>query len=70
MRTFQSYNAYGLILQMIGLVKPTCGTAYIHGMDLRREMDQIYASIGVCPQHEYVVHNVKHAIFYIFPRQR
>lgn len=42
-------------MQMIGLVKPTNGTAYIHGMDLRTDMKEIYANIGVCPQHEYVV---------------
>ena len=40
-------------MQMIGLVKPTYGTAYIHGMDLRTDMDEIYTNIGVCPQHEY-----------------
>lgn len=40
-------------MQMIGLVKPTYGTAYIHGMDLRTDMNEIYTNIGVCPQHEY-----------------
>lgn len=38
---------------MIGLVMPTNGTAYIDGMDLRKDMNEIYACIGVCPQHEY-----------------
>jgi len=47
------YIAYGMHLQMIGLLKPTYGTAYIHGMDLRTDMNEIYANIGVCPQHEY-----------------
>jgi ABC-type Na+ transport system ATPase subunit NatA len=51
---------------MIGLVKPTCGTAYIHGMDLRKDMDQIYANIGVCPQHEYVRSQREASIIY-FP---
>jgi ABC-type cobalamin/Fe3+-siderophores transport system ATPase subunit len=45
--------AHGMHVQMIGLVKPTYGTAYIHGMDLRTDMDEIYTNIGVCPQHEY-----------------
>ncbi|KAM3405476.1 hypothetical protein ACQJBY_008139 [Aegilops geniculata] len=40
------------INMMIGLVAPTCGTAYIHGMDLRKDMNEIYANIGVCPQHD------------------
>jgi ABC-type multidrug transport system ATPase subunit len=37
---------------MIGLVKPTSGTAYVHGMDIKREMGNIYTNMGVCPQHE------------------
>nr|CAB3480865.1 unnamed protein product [Digitaria exilis] len=41
------------INMMIGLVMPTNGTAYIDGMDLRKDMNEIYACIGVCPQHEY-----------------
>ncbi|OQU80393.1 hypothetical protein SORBI_3007G120200 [Sorghum bicolor] len=40
------------INMMIGLVKPTYGTAYIHGMDLRTDMNEIYTNIGVCPQHD------------------
>ncbi|XP_035822657.1 uncharacterized protein [Zea mays] len=35
------------INMMIGLVKPTYGTAYVHGMDLRTEMNEIYTSIGL-----------------------
>jgi len=38
--------------QMIGLIKPTAGTAFVEGLDIRTEMDGIYASMGVCPQHE------------------
>lgn len=41
------YTTYGLYMQMIGLVAPTNGTAYIHGMDLRKDMNEIYANIGV-----------------------
>ena len=37
---------------MIGLIKPTAGTAFVEGLDIRTEMDGIYASMGVCPQHE------------------
>jgi ABC-type multidrug transport system ATPase subunit len=51
--SFSTSLAYGMHVQMIGLVKPTYGTAYVHGMDLRTEMNEIYTSIGVCPQHEY-----------------
>lgn len=48
-----SDSACGLHMQMIGLQMPSYGTAYIDGMDLRKDMDEIYANIGVCPQHEY-----------------
>ncbi|KAM3238598.1 hypothetical protein P3L10_013631 [Capsicum annuum] len=40
------------INMIIGLIKPTSGTAYAHGMDIRTEMDMIYSNMGVCPQHE------------------
>lgn len=40
------------ILQMIGFLKPTGGTAYIQGMNIQTDMDNIYSCMGVCPQHE------------------
>jgi ABC-type multidrug transport system ATPase subunit len=43
-----------ILLQMIGFLKPSSGTAYIQGMNILTEMDRIYACMGVCPQHEYV----------------
>ncbi|KAL5220705.1 hypothetical protein ABZP36_025418 [Zizania latifolia] len=55
------------INMMIGLVSPTCGTAYIHGMDLRRDMNEIYANIGVCPQHDLLWETLtgrEHLMFY------
>ncbi|KAF0913256.1 hypothetical protein E2562_020407, partial [Oryza meyeriana var. granulata] len=38
------------ISMMTGLVKPTSGTSYVHGMDM--DMDHIYTNMGVCPQHD------------------
>ncbi|KAJ1268122.1 hypothetical protein BS78_07G112600 [Paspalum vaginatum] len=55
------------INMMIGLVKPTYGTAYIHGMNLRTDMDEIYANIGVCPQHDLlweILTGREHLMFY------
>ncbi|XP_035822658.1 uncharacterized protein [Zea mays] len=55
------------INMMIGLVKPTYGTAYVHGMDLRTEMNEIYTSIGVCPQHDLLWEPLtgrEHLMFY------
>ncbi|KAF8697368.1 hypothetical protein HU200_035961 [Digitaria exilis] len=55
------------INMMIGLLKPTYGTAYIHGMDLRTDMNEIYANIGVCPQHDLLwetLTGTEHLMFY------
>lgn len=40
---------------MIGLIPPTSGTAYVYGMDINTDMDEIYTNMGVCPQHEYAL---------------
>ncbi|KAM3257072.1 hypothetical protein ACQJBY_049432 [Aegilops geniculata] len=48
------------ISMMVGLTKPTSGTAYAHGMDIRMDMDDIYTNMGVCPQHEYLLQLVAH----------
>ncbi|RRT74416.1 hypothetical protein BHE74_00028859 [Ensete ventricosum] len=40
------------VILMIGLITPTSGTAYVQGVDIRTNMDEIYTSMGVCPQHE------------------
>ncbi|CAM0946664.1 unnamed protein product [Alopecurus aequalis] len=55
------------INMMIGLVAPTYGTAYIHGMDLRKDMNEIYENIGVCPQHDLLWETLtgrEHLLFY------
>jgi ABC-type Na+ transport system ATPase subunit NatA len=40
---------------MIGLIKPTSGTAYVHGMDINMDMGDIYTNMGVCPQQKYLL---------------
>ncbi|KAF8697365.1 hypothetical protein HU200_035958 [Digitaria exilis] len=55
------------INMMTGLVRPTYGTAYIDGMDLRNDMGEIYPSIGVCPQHDLLWETLtgrEHLMFY------
>ncbi|KAL6900777.1 hypothetical protein ACP4OV_005453 [Aristida adscensionis] len=55
------------INMMIGFVTPTYGTAYIDGMDLRKDMNVIYANIGVCPQHDLLWETLtgrEHLMFY------
>ncbi|KAL8225644.1 hypothetical protein R6Q57_018201 [Mikania cordata] len=55
------------INMMIGLVKPSSGTAYVQGLDIRNNMDQIYANMGVCPQHDLLWETLtgrEHLLFY------
>ncbi|KAI8528923.1 hypothetical protein RHMOL_Rhmol12G0185800 [Rhododendron molle] len=53
--------------QMIGLIKPSSGTAYVGGLDIRTQMDEIYTSMGVCPQHDLLWETLtgrEHLLFY------
>ncbi|XP_030939110.1 ABC transporter A family member 7-like [Quercus lobata] len=55
------------ISMMIGLTKPTSGTAYVQGMNIRTQMDGIYTSMGVCPQHDLLWETLtgrEHLLFY------
>ncbi|KAL3716507.1 hypothetical protein ACJRO7_008153 [Eucalyptus globulus] len=55
------------INMMIGLTKPTTGTAYVQGLDIQTDMDGIYTSMGVCPQHDLLWETLtgrEHLLFY------
>ncbi|KAM3262597.1 hypothetical protein ACQJBY_052994 [Aegilops geniculata] len=55
------------VSMMIGLVPPTSGTAYVHGMDIRTDMNEIYTNMGVCPQHDLLWETLtgkEHLLFY------
>ncbi|KAK6123284.1 hypothetical protein DH2020_042961 [Rehmannia glutinosa] len=55
------------INMMIGLIKPSSGTAYVQGLDIRTDMDRIYTSMGVCPQHDLLWGTLtgrEHLLFY------
>ncbi|KAI3440616.1 ABC transporter domain-containing protein [Psidium guajava] len=55
------------ISMMIGLTKPTSGTACVQGLDIRTHMDGIYTSMGVCPQHDLLWETLtgrEHLLFY------
>ncbi|KAL1814731.1 hypothetical protein ACET3Z_017305 [Daucus carota] len=55
------------INMMIGLINPTSGTAYIDGLDIRTNMDDIYSNMGVCPQHDLLWNTLtgrEHLLFY------
>uniref|UniRef100_A0A5B7AWJ4 ABC transporter domain-containing protein n=1 Tax=Davidia involucrata TaxID=16924 RepID=A0A5B7AWJ4_DAVIN len=55
------------INMMIGLIKPSSGMAYVQGLDIQTHMDGIYASMGVCPQHDLLWETLtgrEHLLFY------
>ncbi|KAL6973346.1 Phospholipid-transporting ATPase abca7, variant 3 [Sarracenia purpurea var. burkii] len=55
------------ISMMIGLIKPSSGMAYVQGLDIRTQMNEIYTSMGVCPQHDLLWENLtgrEHLLFY------
>ncbi|WVZ77360.1 hypothetical protein U9M48_025238 [Paspalum notatum var. saurae] len=56
-----------LISMLTGFTKPTSGTAYIDGMDIRTDMNKIYTRIGVCPQFDLLWETLtgrEHLMFY------
>ncbi|XP_026433915.1 ABC transporter A family member 7-like [Papaver somniferum] len=55
------------ISMMIGLTTPTSGMALVEGLDIRTDMDKIYTSMGVCPQHDLlweILTGREHLMFY------
>ncbi|XP_066329775.1 ABC transporter A family member 8-like isoform X2 [Miscanthus floridulus] len=56
-----------LISMLTGFTKPTSGTAYIDGLDIRMDMSEIYTRIGVCPQFNLLWETLtgrEHLMFY------
>ncbi|VVB17385.1 unnamed protein product [Arabis nemorensis] len=55
------------INMMTGLVKPTSGTGLVQGLDICNDMDRVYTSMGVCPQHDLLWETLtgrEHLLFY------
>ena len=55
------------INMLIGFIAPSAGTAYIEGLDIRRDMDAVYTLLGVCPQHDLLWESLtarEHLMFY------
>ncbi|CAL5444800.1 unnamed protein product [Camellia sinensis] len=55
------------IKMMIGLTEPSSGTAYVQGLDMSTDMDRIFTSMGVCPQHDLLWETLttrEHLLFY------
>ncbi|KAH0870514.1 hypothetical protein HID58_077536 [Brassica napus] len=55
------------INMMTGLLKPTSGTALVKGWDICKDMNKVYTSMGVCPQHDLLWETLtgrEHLLFY------
>ncbi|KAK1257281.1 ABC transporter A family member 7 [Acorus gramineus] len=55
------------ISMMTGLTTSTSGTAYVQGLDISKDMDEVYTSMGVCPQHDLIWETLsgrEHLLFY------
>ncbi|ESQ29594.1 hypothetical protein EUTSA_v10023276mg [Eutrema salsugineum] len=55
------------INMMTGLLKPSSGTALVQGLDICNDMNKVYTSMGVCPQHDLLWETLtgrEHLLFY------
>ncbi|XP_047424587.1 retinal-specific phospholipid-transporting ATPase ABCA4a isoform X2 [Mugil cephalus] len=58
---------------LTGMFPPTSGTATIYGKDIRKEMDTIRLSLGMCPQHNILFQHMtvaEHILFYALLKGR
>ncbi|KAK2865759.1 hypothetical protein Q7C36_001815 [Tachysurus vachellii] len=68
--SFLGHNGAGKTTTMsilTGLFAPTSGTAYINGFDIRKDMDSIRKTLGMCPQHNVLFNDLtveEHIYFY------
>ncbi|XP_053533603.1 phospholipid-transporting ATPase ABCA1 isoform X1 [Ictalurus punctatus] len=68
--SFLGHNGAGKTTTMsilTGLFAPTSGTAYVNGFDIRKDMDSIRKTLGMCPQHNVLFNDLtveEHIYFY------
>ncbi|KAK1298915.1 ABC transporter A family member 7 [Acorus calamus] len=47
-----------------GLMASTSGTTYVQGLDISKDMDEVYTSMGVCPHHEKTLSGREHQLHF------
>ncbi|XP_068649278.1 ABC transporter A family member 8-like [Aristolochia californica] len=55
------------INMMTGVTVPSSGAAFVQGLDIETRMNEVYSSIGVCPQHDLIWQTLtgrEHLLFY------
>ncbi|MCJ8749017.1 hypothetical protein PDJAM_G00171320 [Pangasius djambal] len=68
--SFLGHNGAGKTTTMsilTGLFPPTSGTAYVNSFDIRKDMDSIRKTLGMCPQHNVLFNDLtveEHIYFY------
>ena len=51
----------------VGFFPPTSGTAFVNGFDIRRDIEKVRTSLGLCPQHNILYDDLtveEHLIFF------
>jgi len=54
-------------IDFAGFLSPSKGTAFINGLDITREMDEIRLNLGLCPQHNILYDELtvrEHLLFF------
>lgn len=43
---------------LTGFIPPSSGTAYIEGLDIRTDLEEVRKTLGLCPQHDILFDNL------------
>lgn len=55
------------VIEILGFLPPTSGTALVNGFDIREDITSVRSSLGLCPQHDVLFDTMtveEHLIFF------